>query len=62
MAGFEPWAQYNAQTSEIAKQLGKAVNISPALIDHAIQGFGASWGRSVTDMSRDIAQERGVFA
>ena len=59
IAGYEPWRQYTAQTSEIAKQLGKAVNVSPALIDHAIQGFGASWGKIITDASRDRMAEKG---
>jgi hypothetical protein len=56
IAGFEPWRQYTAQTSEIAKELGAAVNVSPAMIDHAIQGFGASWGKIITDASTARAQ------
>jgi hypothetical protein len=59
IAGFEPWRQYTAQTSEIAKNLGYVTGTSPAMIDHAIQGFGASWGKIITDMSRDSAQQRG---
>ena len=58
IAGFEPWRQYTAQTSEIAKAMGYVTNMSPAMIDHAIQGFGASWGKIITDISRDAAQER----
>jgi hypothetical protein len=58
IAGFEPWRQYTAQTSEIAKQMGEAVNVSPAMIDHAIQGFGASWGKIITDASTARAQGR----
>ena len=61
IAGYEPWRQYTARTSEIAKGLGYVTNTSPAMIDHAIQGFGASWGKIITDMSRDGAQERGAF-
>lgn len=60
ISGFEPWRQYTAQTSEIAKAMGYVTNTSPAMIDHAIQGFGASWGKIVTDISRDNAQERGL--
>lgn len=59
IAGYEPWRQYTAQTSEISKAMGYATNTSPAMIDHAIQGFGASWGKIITDISRDTAQERG---
>lgn len=58
IAGYEPWRQYTAQTSEIAKSMGYATNTSPAMIDHAIQGFGASWGKIITDISRDKGQER----
>lgn len=58
IAGFEPWRQYTAQTSEIAKEMGAAVNVSPAMIDHAIQGFGASWGKIITDASTARAQGR----
>jgi len=61
IAGFEPWRQYTARTSEIAKAMGYATNMSPAMIDHAIQGFGASWGQIITSASVDRAQERGVL-
>lgn len=60
IAGFEPWRQYTAQTSEIAKALGRAVDVSPAMIDHAIQGFGASWGRIITDASTARNQGKGI--
>ena len=62
IAGYEPWRQYTAQTSALAKGMGYATNTSPAMIDHAIQGFGASWGKIITDISRDTAQERGPVA
>lgn len=58
IAGFEPWRQYTAHTSEIAKALGGAVNVSPAKIDHALQGWGASWGKIITDASSARAQGR----
>lgn len=60
IAGYEPWRQYTAQTSGIAKALGYVTNTSPAMIDHAIQGFGASWGKIITDISRDAGQERSL--
>ena len=58
IAGFEPWRQYTAQTSEIAKAMGYATNLSPMKIDHALQGFGASWGKIITDASVARAQEK----
>lgn len=61
IAGYEPWRQYNAYTSELAKNLGYVTGLSPAKIDHAIQGFGASWGRIITDASNAREQEKSTF-
>lgn len=58
IAGYEPWRQYTAQTSEIAKNIGYALNVSPAKIDHALQGWGGSWGKIITDASTARAQGR----
>lgn len=57
IAGFEPWRQYTAQTSEIAKEIGYVTNVSPAKIDYALQGWGASWGKIITDAS--VARQQG---
>lgn len=40
-----PQDQFNAWTSELSRKLGAAVGVSPAKIDHAILGFGGTWGR-----------------
>lgn len=63
MQGFEAALQWNAYTSEFGKALGKAINVSPMYIDHAITGFGGSWGRTLLNASntalRDNAAEGG---
>lgn len=58
--GLEPALQYTAYTSELARQLGGAVNVSPAIIDHAISGFGGSWGSMIERFSTDVANDQGL--
>lgn len=59
MLGLEPSERYTAYTSELAQKLGKAVNISPAVIDHAISGYGGSWGTLIQRFSTDVANDEG---
>lgn len=47
----EPFLQYNKGTSETAKEIGKALNISPAIIDNTIQGYLGSSGRYTLEAS-----------
>lgn len=47
--GVRPRDQYSAHTSEISKEVGGVLNISPAQIDHAIKGIYGSWGRDALD-------------
>lgn len=58
MKGLEPHLQFNAYTSEFGKRLGEAVGVSPAVIDHAITGFGGSWGRTFLEMSNRLREDR----
>ena len=50
MQGLEPWLQYRASTSELSKQLGKAANMSPMVMDKLITNMTGSWGRSVLSL------------
>lgn len=50
MQSMEPYLQFTARTSEIARQLGSAINMSPAVIDHLITSHLGSWGRSASAM------------
>ena len=49
MNDLEPSQRANKYTSETAKALGEALNISPAKIDHTINSLLGSSGRYVTD-------------
>lgn len=61
LQGLEPWAQYNSNTSETAKAIGKLLNISPLKVSHAINGFGGSWGKTIQDTSSDIVKGQSPF-
>jgi len=59
---MEPWLQYSAHTSTLSRELGRLFNISPAIADHMITGFGGSHGRSLLslyDMAQADAPEAG---
>lgn len=49
MNDLEPSQRANKYTSETAKALGEALNISPAKIDHTINSLLGSSGRYITD-------------
>jgi hypothetical protein len=53
-----PADQYAYWNSTFSKTLGAAVNVSPAIIDHAIQGFFGSWGRWALTMSNFTDPDR----
>jgi hypothetical protein len=49
---LEPWAQANAYTSQTSREIGgltanlpEDLQISPARLDHLLQGYFNSWGR-----------------
>ncbi len=50
MQGLEPWLQYRASTSELSKQLGKATDMSPMVLDKLITNMTGSWGRSALSL------------
>lgn len=52
--GLEPWQQYYQYTSEFSKAIGKAINVSPAKIDHMIVGWTGSWGRNLMAVSNAL--------
>lgn len=47
LQGMEPWLQFTERTSELAKGIGKALDVSPAMVDQLILNHTASIGRSV---------------
>lgn len=51
MKNMEPRLQYTDATSEIAKMLGDAVNMSPIKIDHILRGYTGIAGGTVLDLS-----------
>lgn len=59
--GLEPALQYSAYNSALAREIGGQLNISPAVIDHAISGFGGSWGDIIKNFSTGISNEEGLF-
>lgn len=48
--GLPDAMQYNAYTSELAKSIGKATNLSPEKIDNTINGYTASAGKFLVGM------------
>ena len=51
---LEPENQYTESTSEIAKQLGAALNISPIKLDYLVRGLTAQVGGSVLAVSNSL--------
>lgn len=50
---LEPWLQFDPYTSEAAKAIGEAANVSPAKIEHAVRGLTGGLGLALlagTDM------------
>lgn len=52
----DPEHQFNAWTSKFSRKLGEVLNVSPAIIDHVITGYGGSLGRYALQGS-DLAIE-----
>lgn len=50
----DPEMQFNSYTSELGKFLGRVLRASPAVIDHAISGFGGTWGRDAENLSNMV--------
>jgi len=43
----DPELQFNSYTSDLGKLIGRTFNVSPAVVDYTITGFGGSLGRYV---------------
>lgn len=41
----DPEMQFNSYTSDLGKLIGKTLNVSPAVVDYVMTGFGGSLGR-----------------
>jgi hypothetical protein len=59
-SNMEPWAQFNAYTSETAKLLGKALNQSPKIIENTINGYGAGVAKYGLDVSDLLLKASGM--
>ncbi|MFW6134851.1 MAG: LPD38 domain-containing protein, partial [Elusimicrobiota bacterium] len=58
---LEPEEKYSQWTSEPAKLMGKAINVSPRKIDHLIRGQFASLGNNALEISKSVTERRGFF-
>ena len=52
----EPSLQFNGYTSDLGKLIGKTFNVSPAVVDHVVTGFGGSLGRYVLQGSNLVGE------
>lgn len=60
-AGLE-YMQYSAGTSLFARKLGRALDWSPARIDHALKGFGGTLGRDALRLSDAASGEKAALS
>ena len=51
---FEPGERYTERTSEVAKAIGKALNISPVKIEYAIKGYTGSLPIAAASLANPI--------
>ncbi len=59
MTGLAPFLQYTARTSALSKQIGEKLNLSPAIVDHVIVGFGGSWARGLLTAYDQASGDKG---
>lgn len=52
-----PGDRYNAYTSDTAKQIGQALNVSPKKIEHLVKGYTGTLGGYVLSMSDIVARQ-----
>jgi hypothetical protein len=57
MQKLPPELQYNQSTTEFAKALGDALNISPIKIDYVLRGYGGTIGSYVLDSVDSVLKE-----
>lgn len=58
LQGMEPWMQFTSRTSEISRTIGKAINVSPAVIDHLLTAHGGNMGRNVLALADYAASDK----
>lgn len=56
----EPWSQYSVYTSETAKLVGKALNVSPRIIENTLYGYGGGLSRYGLDITDVILETLGA--
>lgn len=56
----DPAMQYNAYTSEFGKMLGRAMHVSPAIVDYVVTGYAGSMGRYALSGGDKLAEETGL--
>jgi hypothetical protein len=54
MQQYEPGLRYNERTTEIAKSIGDALNISPTKIEYLIKGYTGSMPLAIASMTNPI--------
>ena len=57
MLQYEPGERYNERTTEIAKSIGGALNISPTKIEYLIRGYTGSLPLAVASMANPILRK-----
>jgi hypothetical protein len=58
LKGLIPAEQYTDRTSNMAKQIGKLIGVSPMKVDHAIGGYFGLWGRDAMSLSNALEEDR----
>jgi GGDEF domain-containing protein len=59
LEGAEPEMQVQPRTGETARQLGRAINYSPAKIEHAVGGLGGTLSREALKLSDSFLRDPG---
>jgi hypothetical protein len=57
MLQYEPGERYNERTTEIAKSIGGALNISPTKIEYLIRGYTGSLPLAIASMANPILRK-----
>ena len=57
MMQYEPGERYNERTTEIAKSIGGALNISPTKIEYLIRGYTGSMPLAIASMANPILRK-----
>lgn len=60
LKGLIPAEQYTDRTSNLAKQIGKAIGVSPMKVDFALGGYFGLWGRDAMALSNALEEDRPV--